>query len=53
MRKNSNKNFSPMIMGNIKKRHSDKNILAGKYSRVSSKGSLMSVHKGNKIIFLG
>jgi len=41
-----------MIMGNIKKRHSDKNILAGKYSRVNSKGSLMSMKKGNKKIIL-
>ena len=46
LRKSSNKNFSPMIMGNIKKRHSDKNILSHKYSRVGSKGSLLQSTKG-------
>lgn len=37
-----------MIMGNLKKRHSDKNILSSKYHRTSSKGSLMNMNKGTQ-----
>lgn len=46
LRKSSTKNFSPMIMGNLKKRHSDKNILSHKFVRGSSKGSLVTLSKG-------
>lgn len=34
-RKSSTKNFSPLIVGSIKKRHSEKNILSNKYSRAN------------------
>lgn len=34
-----------MLMGNLKKRHSDKNLLAGKFARTGSKGSLLALGK--------